>query len=159
MFRAVTQHNVYKEVIDQIEASITRGEFKVGERLLTEKEFQKIFKASRTPIREALKALEKKGLIEIRKGAKGGSYVKAFEIEHITEDLERLISQNRVSMSHLAEFRIIVEGAAAGLATERATIEDIAKLKGLVTKLGDYAQARGEYSDQFHKTERQCQLP
>ena len=158
MFRAVRQNHVYKEVLDQIEASITRDEFKVGERLPTEKELQKAFRASRTPIREALKALEKKGLIEIRKGAKGGSYVKALEIDHITEDLDRLIRQHRVSMSHLAEFRMVLEGAAAGLAAERATPEDIAELKDLVNRMEQYAKTPGEGHDQFHKTERQCHL-
>jgi DNA-binding FadR family transcriptional regulator len=158
MFRTVRQSNIYQDVIDQIESSIKRGDFKIGERLPIEKELQKAFGVSRTPVREALRALEKKGFIEIRKGAKGGSYVKAIEFNHIADDLDRLIRQHLVSMNHLAEFRMVIEGAAAGLAAERAAPEDIAELKDLVNKMEQYAQTSGEDYDQFYKIERQCHL-
>ncbi|NIQ94115.1 MAG: FadR family transcriptional regulator, partial [Desulfuromonadales bacterium] len=60
-------------------------------------------------VREALRALKQKGLIEIRKGARGGAFVKHIEVANVSESLALFLKLNRVSPEHLIEFRESVD--------------------------------------------------
>jgi len=91
-----------------------------------------MFQTSRGSLREALRVLEQKGLIDVKLGVKGGAVVKSIDTEPVTESLAMLIQHKRVSLAELAEFREGVEGNVATLAAERATAEDIESLKKLL---------------------------
>ncbi len=85
-----------EDVALQIEAAILDGTFKPGERLPGERELQSQFHTGRGVVREALGALKQKGLIEIRKGAKGGAVVKNVEMHLVSESLALFLKQQRL---------------------------------------------------------------
>ena len=91
-----------------------------------------MFSISRGTLREALRVLEQKGLIEIKLGVGGGSVVKAVDTDQISESLGLLIRSQQVSLNHLAQFREDVEGIVAAYAAKNHTAEDIRKLKDLL---------------------------
>jgi DNA-binding FadR family transcriptional regulator len=93
-------------------------------------------------LREALRVLEQKGLIEIRLGVGGGSVVKAAPMEQVCDSLDLLVRFQQISLQHLAEFREGVEGNVAATASRRATRRDIADLEDLLEKARRYV-ARG----------------
>ena len=93
-----------------------------------ERELCEMFQTSRGTLREALRILEQKSLIEIRLGVNGGAYVKDANGELMAENLAMLIRSQTISLSHLAEFREGIEGSVAGLAAQRASAGDIKKL-------------------------------
>ena len=119
-------------MVDQIQEAILEGKLKQGDRLPAERELTELFKTSRGTLREALRVLEQKGLIEIKIGAGGGALVKKVTTDQMSENLALLIRCERVSLDHLAEFREGVEGLVAELAAERATKKDIAALRALL---------------------------
>ncbi len=67
---------IFKAVIDQIQDMILTGQLNANQKLPSERELQKMMQVSRGTIREALRVLEDRELIEIKAGRKGGIFVK-----------------------------------------------------------------------------------
>jgi GntR family transcriptional repressor for pyruvate dehydrogenase complex len=132
LFRKARQNRIFQDVVDQIQSAILDGRLKLGDKLPAERELGEMLGTSRGTLREALRVLEQKGLIEIRLGVGGGAIIKDPGGKQITESLAMLIRSQKVSLHHLAEFREEVEGTVAGLAAKRATSEDIQHLRKLI---------------------------
>lgn len=71
-FHPVIGANKAEAIGLQIEAAILDKVFKAGDRLPSERELQEAFQTSRGSVREALRTLRQKGLLDAKKGAKGG---------------------------------------------------------------------------------------
>ncbi len=108
-----------------------------GEKLPSERDLIKIFNTSRGPIREALKALEQKKLIEIRAGSGGGATVCPMGTDLLRETLGLLVRHRIVPEAHMAEFREVIEGLAASLAAERIKPEQLEVLVKMWAELSD----------------------
>jgi len=135
MFRAARQNRIFQDVVDQIQEAILGGSLKPGDMLPPERELKEAFAISRGTLREALRVLEQKGLIEIRLGVNGGAVVKAEDTaSQFSDSLELLIRFQKISLTHLAEFREGVEGTVAAVAAERASPDDIVNLEALLEK-------------------------
>ena len=119
-FKALKPNRAFQLVVEQIEASILDGHYSPGDNLPSELQLKEMFKTSRGTVREALRVLEEKGLIEIKPGAGGGPTVKKPEHDKIIENFSLLLRFQRISFDHLAEFREMLEGQAAALAAQRA---------------------------------------
>ena len=65
----------FKEIADRIEKQITEGNLLSGERLPAERKLVAELQVSRSSVREALRILVQKDLVEIRRGAMGGAFV------------------------------------------------------------------------------------
>ena len=134
MFQAAKQTKVFQNVVTQIEEAILDGRLKTGDTLPSERQLKELFSISRGTLREALRVLEQKGLIEIKPGVGGGSVVRDVNADQISESLGLLIRSQNVSLNHLAEFREDVEGIVAARAAARRRKKDIAGLKALLAK-------------------------
>jgi DNA-binding FadR family transcriptional regulator len=151
MFRKTTQNRIYHDLVEQIQDAILAGKLKPGDKLPAQRKLVEEFQTSRASLREALRVLEHKGLIEIKLGVHGGAVVKEINTEQITEDLSLLMRHQKVSYSQLAEFREGVEGCAAALAAERASKKDIKRLKKLLAKARKHLEVwDSEWTDFFH---------
>ena len=73
-FTPVSSNKLYIQIYNQLHDAIVSGQFKVGDKLPSEKDLCAIFSVSRVPVREALCALELNGLVDSMQGA--GYYVK-----------------------------------------------------------------------------------
>lgn len=114
-----------------------------------ERELQETFNVSRGTLREALRVLEQKGLIEIRLGTGGGSMVRQAGAEQLTETLALMIRSGTVSVLDIGEFREGVEGKIAHLAALRASKEDILILESLVEKARLFSEKGKEGWEMF----------
>ncbi|HEY6408082.1 MAG TPA: GntR family transcriptional regulator, partial [Ktedonobacteraceae bacterium] len=66
VFSSLQRQNLSEQVVHQIGLSIIRNDFKPGDALSSEPELSLQFNVSRPVVREALKILSAKGLIESR---------------------------------------------------------------------------------------------
>src|ERR1700741_5452664 len=73
MITTTDTRKLYRQVADAVMASIKSGDFKPGARLPSERDLAASFKVSRPTIREAMIALEIRGLVESRHGS--GIYI------------------------------------------------------------------------------------
>ncbi|NTV51151.1 MAG: FadR family transcriptional regulator [Geobacteraceae bacterium] len=158
MFKQVKQSKAYQDVVEQIQESIMAGTLKAGSMLPAERELKEQFGISRGTLREALRVLEQKGLIEIRTGVSGGSLVREINSDNLSDNLGLLIRNCAVSLKDLAEFREEMEGGVAALAAERTGADDVALLKSLLAEgEGHLSQGRSGW-DAFIRTDEQLHL-
>ena len=158
MFRAAKQSRIFQDIVDQIQEAILDGRIRSGDMLPAERELKEMFQTSRGTLREALRVLEQKGLIEIKLGMGGGARVKSANTEQIRESLDILIRSQRVSLSHLCEFREGVEGDVVALAAQRATTADIQRLKELLTEAKKHAEKGVSHRDAFLEADKKLHL-
>jgi len=151
MFKKAKQSRVFQDVVEQIQDAIISGKLEPGTKLPAERELKDMFNTSRGTLREALRVLEQKGLIEIKLGVAGGAIVKQLDGEPIIESLALLIRSGDVSLDHLAEFRIKIEGSIVEIAAQRATPEDIRVMEELYQKASDHCD-NGDW-ESFLKTD------
>ncbi len=144
MFRVAKQNRIFQDVVEQIQEAILSGDLNPGDTLPSERDLKEMFQTSRGTLREALRVLEQKGLIEIRLGVRGGAVVKAATAEPFSESLDLLIRSQKISLTHLAEFREEVEGTVAALAARRAEDSDIRMLEALLEEAHDHVKAGPE---------------
>jgi len=158
MFQAAKQTKVFQDVVEQIQEAIFDGRLQTGQTLPAERELKTMFNISRGTLREALRVLEQKGLIEIKLGVGGGSIVKAVDTAQISESLGLLIRSQKVSLNHLARFREDVEGIIAAHAAQRRSQEDIKKLKQLLTKALECVEQGRTQRDTFINIDKQIHM-
>jgi len=149
MFQKARNNRIYQDVVNQIEAAILDGKLNVGDTLPPERDLMARFETSRGTLREALRVLEQKGLIEIRLGTNGGAVIKGLTTEKISENLALLIRFQQVSLEHLAEFREGVEGNVVALAAMRATPSDIQQLRLLLDEARRHKENGISRQDEF----------
>ena len=158
MFQTVRQTCVYQKVADQIEEAILSDRLKAGDRLPPERALTGVFQTSRRTLREAMRVLEQKGLVEVKTGSKGGAFVTDRSSDRMRESLSILIRKKKIPYESLVEFRSELEGAVAALAAERATAEDLAALKGLLSEAGRASEDGLAASDRFNSQETALHL-
>jgi len=118
---------LYQQVAGTIMGSIEAGKYRPGERLPSERELAALFGVSRPTIREAMIALEIRGLAEIRHGS--GIYV--------TDQLPAQAGAGDLDIGafELTEARRLFEGEAAALAATTVTDGCLEELKGVVAEM------------------------
>lgn len=158
LFRKAKQNRIFQDVVEQIQDVILDGKIKPGEKLPSERELGEMLGTSRGTLREALRILEQKGLIEIRLGVAGGAIVKETTWEPMSETLALLIRSQSVSLYHLTEFREGVEGIVASLAAERANKADNKELTRLITEARSYFEKGVSQWDKFVRVDEQIHM-
>jgi DNA-binding GntR family transcriptional regulator len=109
------------QVFRHIRSMILNGELKGGERIPEEK-IATSFGVSRTPIREALRKLEKHGLVEI-----------------IPRRHARVIKLEPIDKMYIGQLRIQLDSLSIRLLAQQATQQDYAELSGIAQQCEDYA--------------------
>jgi GntR family transcriptional repressor for pyruvate dehydrogenase complex len=118
MYRTVKTSRLFEQIVQQVEESILKGQLKPGDQLPAERELAQRFGVSRTAVREAVKTLREKGLVEAYSGR--GTFVTNGTSQAIRQSLDLMIRINQQEGSaHLAELRLVLEPEIAGLAAER----------------------------------------
>ncbi|MCX7841281.1 MAG: FadR family transcriptional regulator [Anaerolineae bacterium] len=123
---------LYEQVVAQIEKQILDGKLCCGDRLPTERELAQQFRVSRTVIREAVKALREKGLVQSHPGR--GTFVTDGTARAARQSLELMLGVSASGdATALMEVREILEPEIAARAAERATPEQIEAIRCVVT--------------------------
>ena len=158
MFKAAKQNRIFQDVVEQIQETILSGKLTPGEMLPPERELKEMLQVSRGTLREALRVLENKGLIEIKLGVGGGAVVQDVSYDQVNESLALLIRYQKVSLKHLTEFRVGVEGQVSALAAQRATPADVLRLKALLEEARQFAKKGSTYQDEFVDVDKRIHL-
>jgi DNA-binding FadR family transcriptional regulator len=144
LFEPVVAVRISAPIAAQIRDAILEGKLSPGDRLPTERDLAERFGVSRVTVRDALRALETAGLVEIRVGAAGGAFVTAPSTEIVGQGISHMLMLSQVDPDEIAEARLILELGTVALAVDRATEQDIAELRELAEQ-GAAAFAAGDY--------------
>jgi DNA-binding FadR family transcriptional regulator len=132
---------VYEHIVAQIERGIYEGRLQQGDKLPPERQMVREFSASRVAVREALRALEHRGFVEVRQGSAGGYFIREVDAGPLMRDFQTLFRLRRVSLAQLLEARLLVEPETARLAALRANDAELKLLRAAVAERGEHTAA------------------
>jgi len=128
-FGPIKTRRIFEEICDEIRSKLASGELKPGDRLPSERELSEMFQVSRTGVREAFRSLEIAGLVDLRKGSKGGAYIRKNSSGAVTQSIRDMVDFGHASLTMLLDARLIVMEAVIQVACERGTEADFDRLQ------------------------------
>ena len=145
----VATQRASEAIYNQIAEMITSGQIKPGERLPSERTMMEMLGRSRPTIREALRMLERNGLIQIIAGSRGAVVVEPGS-RSVQEPLENMLNMSMISSEELLEYRELNEVTTAGWAALRRTEEDLQKERDeLLATTPEKIRSLAKYVDAF----------
>ena len=153
MFTAVSANRMSEAIVDQIKTLIRTNRLRPGDRFPSERELFERLGFIRVTVLLALRILEGACRVEIRVGARGGAFVTTPSSERLGAGLADLIQLAPVTAVDVTEARLVFELGIIPMIVERATGDDVEKLRRLtdehITALrqGEYTMAK---SAEFH---------
>lgn len=127
MYSRVFSSRLYEQIVGQIEELILADRLRPGDQLPSERELAEQFRVSRTAVREAIKALREKGLVEIHTGR--GTFITAGITKALRNTLGWMVRTSEGdSHRDLVQVRTILEPEIAAIAAEMATEQDVEEL-------------------------------
>ncbi len=134
MYHQIESERLYERIVEQIEQRILQGDLHVGDQLPPERELCEQLGVSRTAVREAVKALRQKGLVEIYPGR--GTFIANGTSQAMRRSLNLVVKLGRSGDSdQLVQVREILEPEIAALAAAHATPEQIVTMNEAVAAM------------------------
>jgi len=134
VYKLVRTSRLYEQIVQQIEESIVKGDLKPGDQLPAERDLAQRFGVSRTAVREAVKALREKGLVEAYSGR--GTFITDGTTQAVRQSLDLMVKIGQPEGStHLAEVRAILEPEIAALAAVRIQEPELSTMREAVATM------------------------
>jgi GntR family transcriptional repressor for pyruvate dehydrogenase complex len=149
----VRAERLFEKVANRLEADIMHGRLAPGEKLPNETELSRRFKVGRSAVREGLKTLELRGLLEVRRGFNGGTFVRPPDLIQAPHELH-MSRLARAEDGDLLRVRLALEPLAARLAAELSPGDTARRLGQLVRRereTADYPARFIEAAAAFHQ--------
>jgi len=119
-------------IVDDVMQWIVRERKQPGDRLPNERKLIDQFGMSKGTVREALKALEVRGLIETRTGPSGGAYLRQMSREHAAEPLRNFLHFHDLDGHDIYQLRKALEPELAVSVVDRLDEQDFALLQDTI---------------------------
>lgn len=140
-FKPVNSTRPAEAIQAQIRKLITSRKLKSGDRLPTERELSEQFAVSRNTVRQAIRSLADGGLLEVKKGATGGAFIRDGGAVAVRAGLVDLYSLGTIQPMHLTEARLLIGVEVVRLACERGSEEEMLELERNVEQADAAAKA------------------
>lgn len=127
-YTQISKERLADLVGSQLKESIFEGKYASGERMPSEHELVEMFGVSRLIVREAIRDLERAGLIEVKRGPLGGAFVLPMKHDSVSRVIKDVLRLGKASVAHIMEVRLGIEPVVAGLAAERRDERDLEML-------------------------------
>lgn len=140
IFEPAAHESVADSVVEQIEDLIVAGVLRQGTRLPSERSLTEQFRVSRPKLREALKRLEERNLLQVRHGR--GTFVAQLMGDAMSPALVELYSRHGAAFFDYLEYRREQESVAAAWAAQNATDADRDIIAGFLDRMQDAHDAK-----------------
>jgi GntR family transcriptional repressor for pyruvate dehydrogenase complex len=138
---------VARRLLDEL----TAGDRRAGTRLPSERRLAESLGVGRSAIREAIAVLEVLGIVEVRVGS--GTYVRGTSSDLLPQAINWGLMLGERHTRDLVEARQHLEAVTALLAAQRATDEDVARLRRRLDRMRETADSIAEFTEadvEFH---------
>ncbi len=129
----IQRKTLAQEVADRLIEGISSDEYTIGEKLPIESELMNIYGVGRSSIREAIKILSIKGILNVQQGV--GTFIVA---KNAQESLES--QMNRAEIQEVQEVRSLLDSKIAGKAAINRTEEDLKIIKKYLNLRAQFAE-------------------
>ncbi|QJB57166.1 FadR/GntR family transcriptional regulator [Pseudodesulfovibrio sp. zrk46] len=150
--KPVSRKAIYEDIVLQIRAMIEQGELKPGDKLPPERRLAEMFSVSRNTVREAIKALAEKDVLESRQGA--GTFVRDSDPEDFAANFAGAILRSQPQLKEIFEVRKLIEPEIAALAARNASPSDVTWLENVISEQEEAAKKGifgGDLDQLFHE--------
>jgi GntR family transcriptional repressor for pyruvate dehydrogenase complex len=127
--KAEKGRRAFEVVYDKVRRELAEGVLKAGDKLPAERELAESLGFSRAAVREALRALEATGLVQLQKGVKGGAFIQNGNRDDVTRSINDIVVLGGVPLRQVMEVRTLLMTHAVQLASERATPEELDRIE------------------------------
>jgi GntR family transcriptional regulator, transcriptional repressor for pyruvate dehydrogenase complex len=151
--KPIKTKKIYEEIVEQIKQLMAAGNLKPGDKLLSERELAEQLQVSRASVREAIRSLEMMAFVDIKPGE--GTFVRNPNTDEIILPLAMFLAVEKSSLLDMLEIRRVFESAAAGMAAERASEDEIDQIRAAYEHMKEsinvHDSEKGEeYDTLFH---------
>ncbi|MDA8219707.1 MAG: FadR/GntR family transcriptional regulator [Dehalococcoidales bacterium] len=153
MAQAIQRITLSEQVANAIKGLIAEKGLGPGDKLPSEPVLGREFGVSRIVVREALRALSSAGVLHIHHGK--GTFIAEFNGRCIAEQLSFGLTDDRSFFDQMIDLRLVVESGGLDLSAARATAEDWARLREIISEMRVAAETGSPTEPvdlQFHKT-------
>ncbi|HEY8302697.1 MAG TPA: GntR family transcriptional regulator, partial [Jatrophihabitans sp.] len=127
-----------RRIADRIVTAIALGEFVPGQRLPAERDLAAQLGVSRTTLRDALARVAALGVLDVRRGRTGGTFVREAWGSRSAKAVRQILEPQWAALEQVMDMRHLVEALVARTAAERRTADDRREIKAA---LGAYERA------------------
>jgi GntR family transcriptional regulator, transcriptional repressor for pyruvate dehydrogenase complex len=127
------KERLYQEIVEQIQQQIVSGALKPGDQIPAERDLAERFGVSRTAVREAIKSLTEKGLIEVFVGR--GTFVTHLSPDRVVESMTLLLRNEPHNVASLQEARELLDVPTARMAAQRRSDAHVARLRAIQAEI------------------------
>lgn len=156
MFESAKFSRISENIVEQIRQAVLRGDLKPGDRLPAEKDLAARFGVSKASLREAFRALETMGMLEVKQGMSGGAFVREVDLRTARDNFINYIFFQNPSVEDFTQLRLLYEPQLAQIAAEKICKQKLSFLeKNLEETRKKLDSTQGFSYDldiEFHKT-------
>lgn len=134
-FHKIERPTITETIIDQIKEMILSGAMKKGQRLPPERELAEMLSVGRTSVREAIRALQYMGILEVRSG--DGTFLSE-NLSLLSDHFKTSFLIKQYSVMEMVEARKVIEVETVCLAAERSSEEERKNLLVLFEKSKEF---------------------
>lgn len=135
--------SITREVAARLLDYLTMGKLEPGSRLPSERQLADALQVGRSAIRETLAALEVLGIIDSRPGS--GTYLRSHSSDLLPTVINWGLALGQPRTLALVETRAELEVITARLAADRATEEDVARLKSHIDRMNETVDSLSDF--------------
>jgi GntR family transcriptional repressor for pyruvate dehydrogenase complex len=132
-FGVLNREMLPDRIVERLVSLISERKLRPGNKLPSERDLATMMQVSRPTLREALRALNMMGIIEIRHGS--GSYVASLKPERLVEHLDFVFSLDDSTFAEALDARALLEPRLAALAARNATDAELAEINACIERL------------------------
>ena len=133
LFKPVKNIRIAEDLTTQIIQNIIKKKLRPGDKLPSERKLAEMCAVSRVTVREALRILENKGLVIIKRGAKGGAFITEVNIGIVEDSLKDFFQFGDVSINNISEARLIMEPMIAEIAAVKRTTKNLKEIEEIIS--------------------------
>jgi GntR family transcriptional repressor for pyruvate dehydrogenase complex len=133
LLKPIPRTTLSEALFEKLVGHVVNGDWKAGDRIPSERELSEQLGIGRASLREALKALELLGMVESRVG--DGTFVCPRSDFLSRPLLWAITGADRSELRELMEARLVLEENIAAFAAERATAEELRKIKAAIEEM------------------------
>ena len=144
-YQAIRHTRLSEDIVEQIEKLVLNRELQAGAPLPSERDLARELQVSRQALREAMRILAQKGLVQVLPGR--GSFVAQPGANFLNDSLYAYLRLNPHMVRDFMETRLVLETEAAAIAAERATTENLSAIKQAVEDMESNLDTPDRYID------------
>jgi GntR family transcriptional repressor for pyruvate dehydrogenase complex len=137
---SIKRRRLHEDIVQQFHGLIRQGKLKHGDRLPSERDLAERFKVSRSSVREAIRSLELQGLVVSRRGA--GTFINTENLDSVVALVAAVLNTDGDNLADIFEMRHLLEPSLAALAAQRATPEEVQRMRQILKEQWRQIEAR-----------------